>query len=279
MKRVMLIFVMIFLFVGVSYAERETCELDISILNQDPLPAVPGDVVKIVFMLDGIDTASCGIINFEIFDEYPFSIMPYNENTHVIQSGTYTKGYSAYKTIPIDFKVDKNALDGNNVLEVGFKSSFEFGSHTEKFDIEIQDVRVDFEVFVSSYSYATKEIKFEILNIGKSDIEAVTVEVPAQDGIKVFGSNIENIGDLSSNEDTSAEFKMDVTGENIELLISYSDSIQERRTLNSNVIFNADLFENTKSTTDNAFWYWGIGILVVVMIIIYYRKKNKQKRR
>ena len=137
MKRVVLVILVVFLFASVCYAQDKVCDLDVSILNQDPFPAVPGDVVEIVFMISGIDTTDCGIIDFEIFEEYPFSIMPYDEAKHVIQSGTYTKDYSTHKTIPVDFKVSEDALDGGNPLEISFKSSFETGSHTKKFDIEV----------------------------------------------------------------------------------------------------------------------------------------------
>ena len=100
MKKMMIVLVIVFFFTSVCYAERGVCDLSVSILNQEPFPAVPGDVVEIVFMLSGLDTTDCGVIDFEIFEEYPFSIMPYDESKYAIQSGTYTKGYSPHKTIP-----------------------------------------------------------------------------------------------------------------------------------------------------------------------------------
>ncbi len=275
----MIVLVIVFFFTSVCYAERGVCDLSVSILNQEPFPAVPGDVVEIVFMLSGLDTTDCGVIDFEIFEEYPFSIMPYDESKYAIQSGTYTKGYSPHKTIPVDFKVHEDALDGDNPLEIGYRSSFEEGSHTQKFNIEVQDVKADFEIFVSSYNYATKEIKFEILNIGKSDIEAVTIEVPAQKNVRIYDSNKENIGDLSSNEDTSAEFKADVNGESINLLVSYSDATQERRTLGKNVVFDSKLFEATNVSNNIPAWYWIIGALILIIIYYYYSKKKKQRKK
>lgn len=276
MKKVILIFVMLML-VSVVYAE-ELCDVDISILNQDPFPAVPGDIVEVVFMLDSIDSTECGTINFEILDEYPFAVMPYDETEYVIQSGTYTSDYSGHKTIPVDVRVNADAIDGANPLEIRYKTSANVAYISKKFDIEVQEVKVDFEVFVSDYNYATKDLKLEVLNIGKSDVEAVTVDIVNQDGVKVYGSNRENIGDLSSNEDTSADFKADILGDNIKLRISYSDTIQERRVVEKDVVFDAQLFESTKATSGVQYWQWALGIAIIV-IIIYFHRKNKKKRK
>jgi len=275
MKKVMLVLIMMML-IGVVYAE-ELCEVDISILNQDPFPAVPGDIVEVVFMLDDIDSTECGVINFEILDEYPFTVMPYDETEYVIQSGTYTSDYSSHKTIPVDVKVSANAIDGSNPLEVRYKTSTHIAFASKKFDVEVQEVKVDFEVFVSDYNYATKNLKFEILNIGKSDVEAVTVEVVNQDGVSVYGSNRENIGDLSSNEDTSAEFKANISNEKIKIRISYSDTIQERRVVEKEVLFESQLFESTKASSSISYWQWILGIVIVVVIIYFYYKKKKKK--
>lgn len=275
MKKVMLI-LMIVMLVGVVSAE-ELCEVDISILNQDPFPAVPGDIVEVVFVLDDIDSPECGIINFEILNEYPFTVMPYDETEYMIQSGTYTSDYSSHKTIPIDVKVSANALDGANPLEIRYKTSNQAAFASKKFDIEVQEVKVDFEVFVSDYNYATKNLKFEILNIGKSDVEAVTVEVLNQDGVVVYGSNRENIGDLSSNEDTSSEFKADILSEKIKIRISYSDTIQERRIVEKEVVFDSQLFESTKAGSSIAYWQWILGIVIIVAIIYFYYNKKKKK--
>jgi hypothetical protein len=276
MKKVMFIFIVMML-VGIVCAE-ELCDIDISILNQDPYPAVPGDIVKVVFMLDSIDSSECGTINFEILDGYPFTVMPYDETVYVIRSGTYTSDYSSYKTIPVDVRVDPNAIDGSNPFEIRYKTSANIAFASEKFDVEVQDVKVDFEVFVSDYNYATKELKFEILNIGKSDVEAVTVDVLDMDGVKVYGSNRENIGDLSSNEDTSADFKADIYGDKIKLRISYSDTIQERRVIEKDVDFNSQLFESTKAGSDVAYWQWILGIAIIVVIFYFYRKSKKKKK-
>ena len=54
------------------------------------------------------------------------------------------------------------------------------------------------------------EITIEVLNIEASDIEALTIEIPKQDNIEVKGPNKIVVGDLDSNEYTTAEFEASV---------------------------------------------------------------------
>ena len=47
------------------------CTLDISLINQDPYPAIPGDYVKVVFEIDGLENPNCGTVTFGIKEDYP----------------------------------------------------------------------------------------------------------------------------------------------------------------------------------------------------------------
>ncbi len=47
------------------------CSPDASLINQDPYPAIPGDYVKVVFQIDGLENPECGIVTFGIKEEYP----------------------------------------------------------------------------------------------------------------------------------------------------------------------------------------------------------------
>lgn len=256
------------------------CDLDVAILNQDPFPAVPGEKLEVVFTISNIDSIECGTIEFEVLDEFPFSVAPGFEKSYTIQSGTFTKDYNTQKTIPLDFSVHENALDGDNPVEIRYRTSTAAAGNyvSQTFDIEVEDVKADFEIFVSDYNYLTKEITFEVLNIGKSDIEAVTITIPKQDGVRVHGANKENIGDLSSNEDTSTDFSVDVNANKIMLQISYSDSVNVRRTVEEMVEFDSMLFESTKETTQNNYWNWIIGAVVVILILYIYRRRSKKRK-
>ncbi|MGK0208792.1 MAG: hypothetical protein ACI83O_000046 [Patescibacteria group bacterium] len=276
MKRLVVVFLFLAMF---TFAFAEPCSVSVSILNQDPFPAVPGDVVEVVFVLDGIDSDECGTIEFFVQDSYPFTVMPYDESNYRIQSGTFVKDRNSQKLIPVDFLVDENAIDGANPLDTRYTTTASVDAEfTQTFDIEVKDARADFEIFVSDYDYSTQELKFEILNIGKSDIEAVTVEIPTQNSVTIIGANRNNVGDLSSNEDTSADFNADINGESISLIVYYSDSINERRTSEHVVFFNAEQFASTKAQSNNTLTYWVIGIVIIVAFFWFRSRKKKHSK-
>ena len=275
-----IVFLLAMFFFATTFASA-LCEIDVSLLNQDPYPAVPGEKMEAVFTISNIDSAECGTIEFEVINEYPFTVSPGFDNRYIFQSGTFTKDYNSQKIIPIDYIVDNRALDGDTPIEVKYRHSVSSGSSnflSKTFDIKIEDVKVDFEIFVSDYDFSTKEIKFEILNIGKADIEAVTIEVPKQEGIKVYGSNRENVGDLSSNEDTSSDLRMDINTNKVKLLVSYSDSIQVRRVVEKEITFDASLFEETKETGGKNYTNWIVAAVVIALILYFFMRRKKKKK-
>ena len=272
------LFLLVLLLVVPAVLAGENCDIDVSLLNQDPIPAVPGERLEVVYTISNIDSTDCGTITFEVLDEFPFKLEEGSQRVYTIESGTFTRDYNTQKTIPVDYFVNTNAIDGDNPIEVRYKYDGSENYVSKTYDVEVEDVRADFEIFVSDYNYVTKEITFEVLNIGKSDIEAVTVEVLGQEGITVYGTNKENIGDLSSNEDTSSDFVMDVSTSRIILQLSYSDSVQVRRTIEKGVTFNAQLFENTKDTGGQSYTSWIIiGLVVIVGFYFFFRRSKKKK--
>ena len=83
------------------------CVLDISLINQDPYPSNPGEYVKVVFQIDGISNPECGVVTFQVKEEFPFTVKPGTENPIEIRSGTYSRKYSSFYISPYELLVDK----------------------------------------------------------------------------------------------------------------------------------------------------------------------------
>jgi hypothetical protein len=253
------------------------CELDISMINQDPYPAIPGDYVKVVFQIDGIENPECGTVTFAVKEDYPISLDPTVENPITINSGTFQRTYSSFYLATYKLRVHGDAINGDNPIEVSYK----VGStdYLEEFNLYVQDTRADFEVNVKSYDYVTKELTLEILNIEKVDVEALTIEIPKQDGIQVKGANRKVIGDLDSNEYTSADFEATLpTGEtSLMVKVIYTDSINIRREITKEVIFDSSYFEGRNSDQKKTPWFWIIVIIAVIAWFIYRRVKKKKR--
>ena len=142
------------------------CELDATMINQDPYPASPGDYVKLVFQLTGVENPECGVISFELFENYPISFDPEDSPIVKIEGGTFQRAYSSSLIVPYQVRVDEDALDGENQIEVTFGSEIPGQSFKQKiFYLEVENSIADFEIHIEEYSYDSKELTIEILNI------------------------------------------------------------------------------------------------------------------
>ncbi len=283
MKKGMLltVFFGIFLFslVGVS---AEACKLIPTLINQDPYPAIPGDYVKVVFQVDGVANPECGIIEFALKEQYPLIFDPTLDSTVTVNAGTYTKDFGSFLIAPYKVRIDENALDGANPIEVQFKYGNGLDYETKQFNLEVEDTRADFEIHIKDYSSVTKILTLEVLNIGKSDIKALTLEIPKQSSIDVKNSNINIVGDLDSQEYTTADFEATPTKGEINVKITYTDSINTRRTVEKTVSFDPAYFEGRVQDQKKG----GIGsyiipiiIVLIIAFIVYTRIKKKKAKK
>lgn len=272
----MLFLVSVFLFSLASAIEG--CNLVPTLLNQDPYPATQGEYVKLVFQLQGIENPECGKVTFELIDGYPIVFDPNATKKYEIDAGTFRKDYSSYSILTYRVRVDKDAVDGDNPIEVWYSYSGSDAIISKRFDLNIGDTLTDFEVFVKDYNYATKTLSLEILNYGKSNVQAILVEIPKQDIINITGANKNLAGDLDSNEYTSVDFTASPSDGQIIVAISYSDAAGIRRTVNKQVGFDSSYFIDTKPSTNVSSWKIILVIIVILVVVYYFYKRNKKKK-
>lgn len=273
--------ILLLLLVSVGFVLAESaCDLDATLLNQDPYPAVPGDYVKLVFQVEGLDNPDCDDITFNLLQDYPIEFNPGESGLRTFNKIDYIKDYESNLLIPYEVRINEDALDGANPVEVRVQSK-NSAPLSKTFDVEIEDSRADFEVYITNYDYTTKELTIEVLNIEDSDIEALTIEIPKQEGILVKGPNRIVVGDLDSNEYTSADFEAILEDGEIKLNLIYSDSINVRRAIEKTVIFDSSYFTervaDQKTVGLGTYILWGAVILLVIYFI--YRKRKKAKAR
>lgn len=275
MKKVNLFLIMVFLSLAMISAK---CDLSVSLINQDPYPAVPGDYVKLLFQVTGTENPDCTYATMELKEKYPISFDPGETGFVQIKGGTFARDYSSSLTVPFKVRLDENALEGENRIEVVYSSGQNLSQNYESklFDLEVEDTHADFEVYVKNYDPKIKLLTLEILNIAQSDVEALTLEIISDD-VKVAGSKTDIVGDLDSNEYTTAEFTIEPEEANINLKISYSDSINERRIIEKSVYFNPNAFASSEKQGTS--WYqYLIYLLIIGGIVYFFYKKNKKKK-
>ena len=276
MKRSVILFLALS-FILLPMINAAACDLSISLINQDPYPAIPGDYVKVVFQIDGVENPECGVVNFELKENYPFSLDPNVSNKVSINAGTYSRTYSSFYLATYKLRVSEDALDGNNPIEVAYSSKFG-ADILKEFNINVEDTKADFEVHVKNYNYVTHILTLEILNIEDVDVEALTLEIPKQEEMQVKGANKKVIGDLDSNEYTTADFEIIMPeGEStLNITLIYTDSINERRSLTEEVLFDSSYFTDRNGSKKSFPWFWTIVVLAVIVWFIYRRYKKKK---
>jgi len=276
-KKVILLFlVFIFSFVFVN----ASCELDAVLLNQDPYPVSPNSYVEIVFQVNGVDNSECYGAIFELIPSFPFTIVE-GETKRILDQSTYVKNYKTGWMIPYKLKVDADVLDGFHEVEVKYSPGDSNNSVKKRFEIKVEDVIADFELHVKDYSYETDEFTIEILNIADVDVEALTLEIPKQENIEIRGSNRIVVGDLDSNEYTSADFESTVVDGEIKIDIFYTDEVGERRSLEKIVVFDSSYFEKRNGDESSVSGWLYVLVLVVIILIIWwiFRQRKKKKQR
>jgi hypothetical protein len=278
MKVVSVVLLALFL---VSFASAE-CPLTVSMVNQDPYPAVPGDYVKLVFQVDGIENQECDEVSLELVEKYPIIFDPSEKRIYEIQAGAYIKDYNTFLSAPYKVRIDENALEGENLIEVKYRANYRGKPNTsfqsKQFNLEVQDVKADFEITIKNYEVATGTLTLEILNIGESDIEALTIEIPDQENIILKGSNRNIVGDLDSNDYTTADFEAMPQNGEIMISIKYTDSINVRRNLQKTVAFDSKYFQDRAGTDEGtSMWTYLLIIVVIGGIIWWWRRRGKKK--
>jgi hypothetical protein len=258
-----------------------SCNLDVKLINQDPYPAIPGEYVKVVFQINGVDNPDCDGVSLKFMESFPFYLDPDTDAVTKIYGGTYELRYSSYLLAPYNVRVDENALDGENPIDLEFSSNqnSEFG-YIKRFNITVEDVKTDFEIFVEDYDSKSEILTFEILNVGENNVEALTVEIPKQENIIVKGNNVEIVGSLDSNEDTTFSYEAKPKDGEIKLNINYNDKIDVRRTLEKTVNFDLSYFKDRKrDEKQTSYWVYIFGVVLILVIIWLIRKSNSKKKK
>lgn len=253
------------------------CTLNVSLLNQDPYPAVPGDYVKVVLQIEGVSQKDCGDISIYPNIAYPFSLDADSEYVQSTKSGTFVKDYSNHWIVAYKLRVDKNALDGVNNLSISYSAGE--GTFTKEIPIQVENPVTTFEVHVKTYSPSTKQLTLEVLNVGEKNVDSLVLEMPKQDSAITYGANYALIGTLDSNDDDTVTFNADMKNGEIKLILNYNDENNFRRTYETTTPFDEELFSRKLKTSSTSFsissFIYGILFIIVIKFIYRFYKKRK----
>lgn len=254
------------------------CEIGISMINQDPYPAIPGDEVKLLFQVTGLENSECKSVSFQLVEKYPIILSPDQNSTYFINSGTYKRDFESFFLAPFKVRVSEDAIGDENKIEVKYNIQGNSQWVSKSFDLYVQDLLGKFEIYVKSYDPSTHSITFEILNYAVYDFEALRIELPKQENIKVYGSNTDIVGDLDSNEYATAKFTAIPQEGDILLKLHYSDEAGNRKIIEQNVSYDPEYFKSLKTKKSLSFTQIAFWVLVVLLIGYYFYRKHKKRK-
>lgn len=277
-KGVTLLFLFVLLF-SVTLVSAGACDLTATLLNQDPYPAVQGDYVKLVFQITGLAEDGCGDIQFNLQEDYPIKFNPGENGRRTFSKLDYVNDYQSTIQIPYEVRIDADAIDGTNPIEAIVQNDND-DPIIKTFNLEVSDARADFEVYVKDYDMKTNELTLEVLNIENVDVEALAVSIPKQTNVIIKGPNRVIVGDLDSNEYTTADFEATARDGEITVDLTYSDAINVRRTITKTITFDSEYFTDRiadQKTTSK--WTYIFGVIVVILIGWWIVKKFTKKKK
>jgi len=271
---------MILLMAGsISAQTARSCNLQVSLLNQDPYPAVPGDYVKLVFQVTGTDNPACGAVDFKLLQDYPFSLDPNTPASVNLAAGGYLTDFGTFFLIPFKIKVDGSAIDSQYPLKVSYsRPDSDQGEIVSNFTIAVNQTSTDFDVAVD-YASSTSTLTFDILNIGKNDAEALTIQVPQQAGLNFTDGNKKIIGKLNKGDDTTVSFTAVPTGTNIQINLYYNDAIGVRREVDKTISFSSSNFQTQAKSSGLSSSIYLIAIILVLIIAFFIYSRYKKNKR
>lgn len=253
------------------------CTPEVSLINQEPYPAIPGEYVKLVFQVDEISNPECKDMTFELLEKYPIIFDPNTEHKITLNTGFYNRDYGSFLIAPYKVRVDNDALDGDNPIEVQYKYADNLGYNSEEFNLYIENSKAEFEIHIDKYSPNTKALTLKILNIEDIDVEALTLEIPKQDNINIVGTNRVVVGDLDSNEYTTADFKASLKDGPINIKVLYTDQTGTRRELTKTITFDSSYFTEESRGGLSIFLY--LIIIIIIAIIIWWAFRRRKHRK
>jgi len=303
--------ILIVSFSGLISASDSVCSPTISLVNQDPNPAIPDGYITVLFEITDLD--GCDGYSVRLNPEYPFSVDTDTNLVSTIESNPYAKNAKNSWMVTYKMRVDSDALDGDYSLKLQVKESSDgyFGGfYTEKeFDVSIQDARTSFDAVIQDYS--SSDVSIAIANVGKYTANSVVVRIPEQDYFEVSGVDGQMVGNVDAGDYTTVGFTItqkttmqtfgqgnvtsrgalpsqNISSSKLKFDIYYTDNLGERRIVNMELALKMSNGNSTvvggigtRQKNSSSVWYssWMLWVLVLgIFVGIYYiYKKNPSK--
>jgi len=197
-----------------NYPDMSDTEgISVSLVNQDPDPAIAGEIVEIYLGIENIGGETVNNLIIELEPEYPFTLV---QGESAVQKISTIKGYQNedyMKIITYMLKVDSDASAGSYELNVIYHD--ESGSLTKETSVTIdvkskemaQIIRIDRTDLVPGEQ---SSLKFTINNVGGAPLKDLTFSWVNEDKIilPVGSDNTKYIKYVDIGESVELEYQV-----------------------------------------------------------------------
>ncbi|MBU0461304.1 MAG: COG1361 S-layer family protein [Nanoarchaeota archaeon] len=199
------------------YADLEdTSVISVSLVNQDPDPAIAGDVVEVRLGLQNMGGKDTENLMIEFVPEYPFTLVPGED---AVQAVPTLQGYQGYydpentKIMKYKLRVDKDATAGSYELNINYyeKGSTVIGQKTLSLDVKSREsaevIHIDKTSLVPGKQ---SSLRFSINNVGNAPLRDMTFYWENEDGVllPVGSDNTRYVRYLDIGESSEIEYQV-----------------------------------------------------------------------
>lgn len=219
MKKIILVIIMVIMSLGAANAAEDFDfgALDVTLLNQDPDPAEPGEYVELRFKVQKAGNDELNDISFELQPQYPFRFDESDTPIKDLGSWKIQSDNNEYYSLYYKLRVDEEALeDVYNLTLVqranGIKQSSDFEVRVDEpknIELDIGSVKTSPQELVPDFDDASIDI--EIVNNGEEDASQVISQMQLPDGVdESFGySNRDTLGTIEAGSKKTAKYYID----------------------------------------------------------------------
>lgn len=247
MKKIFLIMMMVLLSITGVYAELDDSKVvSISLVNQDPDPAIAGDIVEVRLGVENRGGVSAEDLVLEIVPEYPFAMVSGESETQEIGTIKSYQTGSDMKIVKFKLRVDKDATAGAYELKVKNHEKGSSVSTQRSLSIDVQNresaeiVHIDKTLLIPGKQ---SSMKFTINNVGDAPLRDLTFNWQNEDKIilPVGSDNTKYIKyiDIGDSAELSYEVIADTNAEpglyELDLHLKYRDPISSNETSMSTI--------------------------------------------
>ncbi len=189
--------------------------LNVTMVNHEPDPAEAGRYVTVRFKIENYGRENAEEVVLELLPQYPFSLDPGESAVKYI--GSLYSGQTSAVGVIKDYrlKVDDNALDGENKIELRYKVKGNDWVKLEPFYISVgpHDIILGIESVNAPTMIKpgeTSRIDINLKNLAVSFIKEITVKLKL-DGVPfatIGSTNKKTIKEMGANSDATVSFDL-----------------------------------------------------------------------